>query len=61
VVAITRSLREQIDWPGLRSRCSGSPYAKAYLTLVEELEIAPRSAQTPAGAAGANRVRVVPG
>jgi hypothetical protein len=59
VVAITRSLREQIDWPQLRSRCAGSPYAKAFLTLVEELGIAPRADQTPA--AGGSRVRVVPG
>jgi hypothetical protein len=59
VVGIVRSLREQIDWPSLRARCAGSPYAKAFLTLVEELGIAPRAAQAPA-AAGQNRVRVVP-
>jgi hypothetical protein len=58
VVAITRSLREQIDWPSMRARCAGSPYAKAFLTLVEELGIVPRAAQAPA--AGQNRVRVVP-
>jgi Uncharacterised nucleotidyltransferase len=58
VVAIARSLREQIDWPSLRARCAGSPYAKAFLTLVEELEIAPRAA--PASAPGQSRVRVVP-
>jgi hypothetical protein len=60
VVAISRSLREQIDWPSLRARCAGSPYAKAFLTLVEELGIAPRAAQAPAPAAGQSRVRVVP-
>jgi hypothetical protein len=58
VLAITRSLREQIDWPSMRARCAGSPYAKAFLTLVEELGIVPRAAQAPA--AGQNRVRVVP-
>ncbi len=61
VIAITRSLREQIDWPSLRSRCAGSPYAKAFLTLVEELGIAPRAAAAAqAPAAGQSRVRVVP-
>ena len=40
LVAIARSLREQIDWPELRRRASGSPYAKAFFTLVEELGIA---------------------
>jgi hypothetical protein len=59
VVGIVRSLREQIDWPSLRARCAGSAYAKAFLTLVEELGIAPRAAQAPT-AAGQNRVRVVP-
>ena len=59
VVAIARSLREQIEWASLRARCAGSPYAKAFLTLVEELGLAPRVAQAPA-AAGQGRVRVVP-
>ena len=58
VVAIARSLREQIDWPQLRARAGASPYAKAFITLVEELGIAPRMAQAqPAGPA---RVRVLP-
>jgi hypothetical protein len=59
VVAIARSLREQIDWASLRARCTGSPYARAFLTLVEGLGIAPRAANAP-GAAAAQRVRVVP-
>jgi hypothetical protein len=61
VVAITRALREQIDWPSLRARASGSPYAKAFLTLVEELGIAPpaeRPREAPAGEAH-SRVRVL--
>jgi hypothetical protein len=60
LVAIARSLREQIDWPQLRARCAGSPYAKAFLTLVEELGIAPRAGEAASAAAG-SRVRVVPG
>jgi hypothetical protein len=37
---IARSLREQIDWDAVRERTAGSPFAAAFLTLVEELEIA---------------------
>ena len=67
LLAITRALREQIDWPALRVRAGGSPYAKAFMTLVEELEIAPRPGHAPgrraeAGAGEAHsRVRVVGG
>jgi predicted nucleotidyltransferase len=37
LLAIARSLREQIDWDAVRERTSHSPYAKAFFTLVEEL------------------------
>lgn len=59
LVAIVRSLREQIDWPGLRARTERSPYARAFFTLVEGLEIAP-----PRGHAThspSSRVRVIDG
>jgi hypothetical protein len=39
-LAIARSLREQIDWDSVQRRTGGSPFAKAFLTLVEELDIA---------------------
>jgi hypothetical protein len=57
LLAIARSLREQIDWRSLRERTRDSPYAKALFTLVEELGIAPRAAddQTPTR----GRVRVL--
>jgi hypothetical protein len=58
LLAITRALREQIDWPALRRRASGSPYAKAFMTLVEELDIAPRAEGTPKAAGGEARARV---
>ena len=67
LVLITRALREQIDWPRLRRRADGSPYAKAFLTLVDELGIAPAPARTAArqpdvGAGDSHsRVRVVGG
>jgi hypothetical protein len=41
LLSITRALREQIDWPVLRRRAGGSPFAKAFLTLVDELGVAP--------------------
>ncbi len=39
VLDIARTLREQIDWERVRGRTSGSPYAAAFFTLVEELGI----------------------
>ncbi len=44
VIEISRALREQIDWDHVRARTSGSPYAKAFFTLVEELGILQRAA-----------------
>jgi predicted nucleotidyltransferase len=40
VLEIARACREQIDWKVLHERTKKSPYAKAFFTLVEELEIA---------------------
>jgi predicted nucleotidyltransferase len=37
VLEIARSVREQIDWDEVRKRTNGSPYAKAFFTLVDEL------------------------
>jgi hypothetical protein len=37
---IARTCREQIDWEALRRQTDESPYAKAFFTLVDELEIA---------------------
>jgi hypothetical protein len=39
LLLIARSLREQIDWQGLRERTSASPFAAAFFTLAEGLEI----------------------
>lgn len=36
-----RSLREQVDWRAVEDRTKPSPYARAFLTLVRELGIAP--------------------
>ena len=51
VLEMARAVREQIDWDEVRRRCEGSPYAKAFLVLVEELGVA------PARSAGASRRR----
>jgi hypothetical protein len=45
LVSMTRALREQIDWDSVRERTSGSPYAKAFFTMVDELGIAPPPGQ----------------
>jgi len=39
VLEIARAVREQIDWDEVRDRSESSPYAKAFLTLVDELEV----------------------
>jgi hypothetical protein len=57
-LAIARALREQIDWRAVRERTSGSPYARAFLALLEALEII---GAAPAPRATQPRVRVVPG
>ncbi len=53
---IARSLREQIDWDAVRTRTGNSPYARAFLTLVEDLGVAPPSG--PAAERG-TQVRVI--
>lgn len=39
VLELARSLREQIDWEFVRTRTEGSPFARAFFTLVEELGV----------------------
>jgi hypothetical protein len=57
ILRVARTLREQVDWDEVRTRTAGSPFAKAFFTLVEELAIVPRSrpraAAGPAGGASA--------
>lgn len=59
LLAIARSLREQIDFPRLALRTSESPYAQAFFTLAKALRIAP--AQPSGGHEAHTRVRVLPG
>jgi predicted nucleotidyltransferase len=41
VLELARSLREQVDWNEVRERTKESPFAKAYFTLLDDLEIVP--------------------
>jgi predicted nucleotidyltransferase len=41
LLQIARALREQIDWAAVRSRTASSPFARAFFTLLEGLEILP--------------------
>jgi hypothetical protein len=41
VLELARSVREQVDWDAVSERTTGSPFASAFFTLVEELEIIP--------------------
>jgi hypothetical protein len=38
-LAIARALREEVDWEEVRELTGESPYAKAFFTLLEELDI----------------------
>jgi Nucleotidyl transferase of unknown function (DUF2204) len=48
VLEIARSLREQIDWEGVRAQVEDAPFGAAFFTLVERLRILPESIRTPA-------------
>jgi hypothetical protein len=46
LLAIVRALREQIDWRSVRRQTEHSPYAEAFLLLVDRLGIAGPQART---------------
>lgn len=39
ILSIARALREQIDWAAVRERTASSPFARAFFTLADGLEI----------------------
>jgi Uncharacterised nucleotidyltransferase len=43
LLQIARALREQIDWAAVRARTQSSPFARAFFTLLEGLEILPEA------------------
>ncbi len=45
VLETARAVREQVAWDEVRRRCAGSPYATAFLFLVEELGVAPTASR----------------
>ena len=45
LLAITRALREQIDWDEVRRRTEDSPFAAAFFVLVERLGILPERSE----------------
>lgn len=47
---LARSLREQIDWDRVRKETAHSPYAEAFLVLLDRLDVVPES-PVPAGGA----------
>jgi hypothetical protein len=38
---VARSLREQIDWERVRKETAPSPYAEAFLMLLDRLDVVP--------------------
>lgn len=40
---VARALREQFDWGEVRARTDGSPYARSFFALTDELSVAPRA------------------
>jgi hypothetical protein len=39
VLETARAVREQVDWSNVRARTESSPFAKAFFTLIEELDV----------------------
>jgi hypothetical protein len=60
VLAIARSLREQVDWPQVRAATASSPFARAFFAMAEGLGIvAPERGGPHAGTGREPHVRVV--
>jgi hypothetical protein len=60
-LALARALREQVDWPKVRSSTAASPYARGFMALLEALGILTPAVAAAAAAAREPRIRVVPG
>jgi nucleotidyltransferase DUF2204 len=60
LLPIARALREQVDWDQVRAATASSPFARAFIVLLEGLEIIPPQSDAPqAGVRPEPRVRVV--
>jgi Uncharacterised nucleotidyltransferase len=49
---VARSLREQIDWDRVRAETAGSPYAEAFLVLLDRLDVVPLPEDHPMSVGG---------
>jgi hypothetical protein len=49
---VARSLREQIDWARVRQETTKSPYAEAFLILLDRLDVVPLPGDAPIGVGG---------
>jgi hypothetical protein len=59
LLQISRALREQIDWDSVRARTESSPFARAFMVLLEGLEVLPAGGDAAPAPRGRARVRVV--
>ncbi|HEY6887703.1 MAG TPA: hypothetical protein VI300_07990, partial [Solirubrobacter sp.] len=57
LLAISRALREQIDWDDVRARTAASPFARAFFVMLEGLGVLTEAKQTTGG--HETRVRVL--
>jgi hypothetical protein len=57
LLAISRALREQVDWDDVRGRTSESPWARAFFVMLEGLGIVPEAKPTTGG--HETRIRVL--
>ena len=59
LLAIARSVREQVDWREVMARTSHSPYARAFFALLDELEVDVTGSHEAPGHQG-SKIRVLP-
>jgi hypothetical protein len=59
LLQIARALREQIDWEQVRARTDSSPFARAFMVLIEGLGIVSAPPVRPTAAKRGTSVRVV--
>ena len=57
LLAISRALREQVDWESVRARTAESPFARAFFVMLEGLGVLPEASPTTGG--HETRVRVL--
>ena len=63
LLKLVRAVREQVDWDEVRERTQGSPHARGFFALLNELDIVPDESPGSHRAASGGRpaVRAVPG